>query len=52
VDEPQNATEVDIAALIVDLKTRLSFVQAELDRLGKLLLVSSRRPERRFRPDE
>ena len=52
VDEPQNATEVDLAALIVDLQTRLSFVQAELDRLGKLLLVSSRRPERRFRPDE
>ena len=41
VDEPQNATEVDIAALIVDLQTRLSFVQAELDRLRKLLLVSS-----------
>ena len=42
VDEPQNATEVDLAALIVDLQTRLSFVQAELDRLRKLLLVSSR----------
>ena len=52
VDETQNATEVDVAALIVDLQTRLRFVQAELDRLGKLLLVSSRRPERRFRPDE
>ena len=34
VDEPQKATQVDIAALIVDLQTRLSFVQAGLDRLG------------------
>ena len=39
VDEPQNATEVDIAALIVDLQTRLSFVQAELEHLRKLLPV-------------
>ena len=42
VDEPQYATEVNLAALIVDLQTRLSFVQAELDRLRKLLLVPSR----------
>ena len=38
VDEPQKAAEVDIAALIVDLQTRLSFVQAELERLRELLL--------------
>ena len=40
VDESPNATEVDIAALIVDLQTRLGFVQAELERLRKLLAAS------------
>ena len=45
VDESPNATEVDIAALIVDLQTRLSFVQAELERLRKLLPVPSSRSD-------
>jgi transcriptional regulator with XRE-family HTH domain len=37
-DETQNPTNVGIAAQIVDLQTRLSFIQDELERLRQLLL--------------
>jgi transcriptional regulator with XRE-family HTH domain len=40
VDETGEPTEVDIAAQIVDLQARLSFVQAGLERLRKLLLAA------------
>ena len=39
VDETQKPTNVGIAAQIVDLQTRLSFIQDGLERLRKLLLA-------------